>query len=96
MDENAARALITARAGADGVDGTGDDVPFRSAGELVNVSGLSRAMVDSYLRRGLVSVRSATYEVTVDAELYGVRKRFYGVLRRSGPSNVELLRFYWD
>jgi Type II secretion system (T2SS), protein K len=96
VDENAARSILTARAGPDGADGTIDDVPFRSAGELVNVSGLSRQLVQAYLQRGLLSVRSATYEVTVDAELYGVRKRFTGVLRRSGPTDVQLLRFYWD
>jgi general secretion pathway protein K len=96
VDENAARAVLVARAGPDGVDGTLDDVPFRSAGELVNVPGLSRQLVQAYLQRGLVSVRSATFEVTVDAELYGVRKQFVGVLRRNGPRDIQILRFYWD
>jgi hypothetical protein len=96
VDENAAFSAITTRAGPDGADGTSDDTPFESPGELVNVPGWSRQLVQALMQRGLISVRSPTYEVTVDAELYGVRKRFYGVLRRSGPTDVQLLRFYWD
>jgi hypothetical protein len=93
VDANVAQAAISARAGPDGVDGTGDDVPFRSPGELIN-AGLSTEAARQLSGR-LVGVRSGTFEVIVDAELYGVRKRFYGVIRQAA-GNVQLLRFYWD
>jgi len=36
-----AQAIVTARAGPDGVDGTGDDTPFRSVAELARVPGMN-------------------------------------------------------
>src|SRR5262249_31948191 len=49
IDENIAQGIITTRAGPDGVDGTEDDLPFRSAGELINVPGLNRQVVSQFV-----------------------------------------------
>ncbi|HYV27634.1 MAG TPA: helix-hairpin-helix domain-containing protein, partial [Candidatus Eisenbacteria bacterium] len=41
IDQNVAQAIISARAGPDGTDGTDDDTPFRNIGELARVPGMN-------------------------------------------------------
>ena len=77
IDENIARALIQARAGPDGIEGTDDDAPFSSAGELmVRVPGLP---LDAGLLHRYFSVRSTVFEVEVEAKIRG-RTRLYTAL----------------
>ncbi len=92
IDENIAQGIITTRAGPDGVDGTEDDIPFRSAGELINVPGLNRQLVGQFVN--LFNVRSSTFEVQVDAEIDQYKKQFIALLRRNNPRDVQVLFMY--
>ena len=92
IDENVAQGIITTRAGPDGVDGTEDDIPFRSAGELINVPGLNRQVVGQLAR--FFNVRSSTFEVQVDAEIDQYKKQFVALVRRNNPRDVQVLYMY--
>jgi hypothetical protein len=74
------------------VDGTEDDIPFRSAGELINVPGLNRQVVGQLAR--FFNVRSSTFEVQVDAEIDQYKKQFVALVRRNNPRDVQVLYMY--
>lgn len=93
VDENIAAEIIRFRSGLDGVDGTEDDTPFRNAGELINVPGISRQVVGQLQR--LCDVRSRTFEVQVDVEVNGYKRQFIAVLGRNSPRDVQVLAFHW-
>jgi general secretion pathway protein K len=88
IDENIAQAIIRARSGPDGVDGTEDDIPFRSPQEIPmpGAGPQSAARLNS-----LFSVRSATFQVQVDAEIGQVKKQFIAVLRRNSARDIQML-----
>ena len=95
VDENTSRSIIQLRAGPDGMDGTADDVPFRTVGELINVPGLSRQVVGQLSR--YCDVRSHTFEVQVEVELLGVQRRYVAIIHRN-PANIadlQTLSFNW-
>jgi hypothetical protein len=92
-DENIAAEIIRLRSGLDGVDGTEDDTPFRNAGELINVPGISRQAVAQLQR--ICDVRSRTFEVQVVVEVNGYSRQFVAILGRSSPRDVQVLSFYW-
>ncbi|MBI3848909.1 MAG: general secretion pathway protein GspK [Verrucomicrobia bacterium] len=92
IDENTAQGIITTRAGPDGVDGTEDDIPFRSPGELINVPGLNRQIVGQLAR--YFNVRSSTFEVQVDAEIDQYKRQYIALLRRNNPRDVQVLYMY--
>jgi general secretion pathway protein K len=92
VDENIASEIIRLRAGPDGADGTDDDTPFHNAGELMN-AGLSRQAVQQIAR--LCDVRSRTFEVEVDAEIGSYKRKFFAILGRNSPRDVQVLSFYW-
>jgi len=91
IDENIALSIVRARAGPDGVDGTEDDLPFRSAQEIPipRVNPSATGNLASYL-----SVRSFAFEVTVDAEIGGAKRQFKAMLWRGRPQDVQVLYFY--
>ena len=93
VDENVAAEIIRLRSGLDGVDGTEDDTPFRNAGELINVPGISRQAVAQLQR--ICDVRSRTFEVQVDAEVNGYKRQFIAVVGRNSPRDVQVLSFCW-
>ena len=93
MDESSAQHIIQLRAGPDGVDGTEDDVPFSSPGEIIN-AGISPQLVQLFAQ--YLDVRSSTFEVKVTAEI-GQSKRIYTALvRRNAPRDIQVLTFRWD
>lgn len=93
IDPSLAQAIVTTRAGLDGVEGTEDDVPFRTAGELINVPGMPPTVIQQ--ATGLFVTRSMTFEVVVDARIGQYRRQYIGVLRRN-PANrdVQSLLFH--
>ncbi len=93
VDENVAAEIIRLRSGLDGADGTEDDTPFRNAGELINVPGISRQAVGQLQR--ICDVRSRTFEVQVDTEVNGYRRQFIAIIGRNNPRDVQVLSFYW-
>ena len=92
VDENIASEIIRLRSGPDGADGTEDDTPFHNPGELVN-AGLSRQVVQQLSR--FCDVRSRTFEVEVDAEIGSYKRKFFAILGRNSPRDVQVLSFYW-
>jgi general secretion pathway protein K len=92
VDGNLAQAIITARNGPDGAEGTEDDMPFRSIGEVANVPGMTRDFGQLFSR--YFSTRSSTFEVQVDCEIDAVKRTYYAVLRRNG-NQVLTLFMYW-
>jgi len=91
IDANAADQIIKIRSGPDGVDGTEDDTPFNNVGELVNAVN---PQIVSQLSR-FCDVRSKTFEVEVDAQLGGSKRKFFAVIGRVSPREVQILSFYW-
>ena len=94
MDENRAAFIVDRRVGLDDLEGTDDDVPFRNISEIQSVPGFQTAEAVANARRFL-SVRSATFEVTVTAEMRDQRRTLVAVLNRSSPTDVKILYTYW-
>jgi general secretion pathway protein K len=96
IDENVARDIISGlgvgRAGPDGADGTEDDMPFRSPGEIGRIPSL--APVAGQISR-FCTVRSLVFEVTVDAHIGNYHRKYVATLRRNGPRDIQVLSFYW-
>ena len=94
IDANVAQAIIQFRAGPDGVEGNDDDTPLRNVGDLVNVPGLGRPMIGQLGR--FFGVRSASFEVHVEARIGNYRREYVAVLRRGqNPRDTQTLFFYW-
>jgi general secretion pathway protein K len=87
MDLNRVQSIMEFREGPDRIDGTWDDEPFTNIQELRNVPGFQSAEALANAGRFL-SVRSATFEVTVTAEMRGLRRTLVAVLRRLAPDQA--------
>ena len=95
MDQNRVQFIIEYRAGLDGIDGTWDDEPFTNIQELRNVPGFQTREAIANASRFL-SVRSATFEVTVTAEMRGLQRTLVAVISRpSDPKDIKILYTYW-
>jgi DNA uptake protein ComE-like DNA-binding protein len=92
IDENVAHAIITARAGPDGADGTEDDTPFRSVAEMARVPGMHPNAVAQLGR--FYTVRSQTFEVKVTARIGSTAREFTAVLGRTSR-DIQVLNMYW-
>jgi type II secretory pathway component PulK len=91
VDENVALSIVRARAGPDGVDGTEDDIPFRTTAEIPipRANPSAAGSLASYL-----SVQSFGFEVTVDAEIGGAKRQFKAMLWRNSPRDIQTLYFH--
>jgi type II secretory pathway component PulK len=93
LDENMAAAIIQRRAGPDGVDGTVDDMPFRSPMELMTVPGMDPRIVGQIAR--YFSTQSTTFNVEVTVQLDQRKRVFTAILRRLDQKNLPVLTMYW-
>ncbi len=93
IDENIAEAIMKRRRGVDGVEGTEDDLPFRSVAELQGIPGIAPQGVQQAAR--YFGVRSATFEVTVTAELDGRTRTMVALMRRNSPNDVRVMVCRW-
>lgn len=95
IDEATAAHIIQERAGPDGQDGTDDDVPLTSPGEIASFmgSGPGTAQIANF-----VGVQSYVFKVQVVAEIGDYKRNFYGVLSRGGNGGQTLncIKFYWE
>ena len=91
IDEAIATQIIRVRAGPDGADGTDDDTPFASVGELASV-GLPQSA--SPQLNHYCTTRSSTFEVEVDAQIGSSKQTFYGILGRNNQRDIQILGFY--
>jgi len=93
IDENVAQAIVTARNGPDGAEGTPDDTPFRSPQELGRVPGMHPNAVAQFAR--FFTVRSLVFEVRVDAQIDSDKRQYVAVIRRNSPRDIQVLNMYW-
>lgn len=97
LDGNMAQAIITARAGPNGVEGDEDDMPFHSPGEALAAAAGQGGRVSPQMQQlfnNLFGVRSTTFEVQVDTQIDAVKRTYHAVLRRNG-NQILLLYMYW-
>ena len=95
IDPSLAQSIIMTRAGLDGVDGTEDDVPFRTPMELGHVPGMPPVVLQQAV--SMFATRSYTFEVLIDAHVGRYHQQFVGVLRRNpaNPRDLQTLSFRW-
>ncbi len=89
IDENIASSIITARAGPDGVEGNEDDTPFKTQADFGRVPGFNIAGQSGVSQ--FFGSRSATFQVTVTAELAGRKAEWVAIVARSNPQNIRIL-----
>ncbi len=89
IDENIAQGIIMCRSGQE----TGQPTPFRNPGEALLCAGLNQQIVGQIQR--YFAVRSSTFEVHIDAEIGGVKRQYFAVLRRNSPRDIQVLTFHW-
>ena len=94
IDAAIASEILQFRAGIDGVEGTEDDLPFHSVGELVTVPGMVPELAGQLAK--YCDVNSFTFEVTVHAQAAGFKRVFHAVLRRESQQDVRVLTFNWE
>ena len=91
-DATTAEAIMKARAGPDGVDGTDDDTPFRSPGDLarIGISGQAAQQLDR-----VCTTRSSTFEVHVTAQIGDYHREYIAILYRNTGTDIQVVSFYW-
>jgi type II secretory pathway component PulK len=89
-DANLAESVVATRAGADGIDGTADDMAFRSVADLTSVPGMTPDILNA--ASPYLDVRSATFEATITARLGASVRTYVAWLRRISASEVVVLK----
>lgn len=92
IDAQTAADIIKMRSGPDGVDGTADDMPFTSVGQL-QAAGVSPQVIGQI--GGLCDVRSRTFEVHVTAQIGGFQREYVAILFRNSGTDIQVLSFGW-
>ena len=94
IDENIANEIITRRSGPDGQDGTEDDTPFRTIGEMMTVPGMNPQLISMLSR--ICSTQSTTFEVKVEVQLDQRKRTFTAILRRLDQRNIPVICWNWE
>ncbi|HTV41233.1 MAG TPA: general secretion pathway protein GspK [Candidatus Sulfotelmatobacter sp.] len=92
VDESTAEAIIKTRSGPDGVDGTSDDTPYRSPGD-VQRAGINQEAAQNIST--YCGVRSETFKVFVTAHYLNSTRQYVGILWRNNPQDIRCVQFYW-
>lgn len=85
IDELTANAIIERRSGADFIEGTGDDEPFRSPAEVPMGAG------GAEMSQNFFTVRSVYFLVTVDASVDNTQKTYEALVQRQSAQNIQTL-----
>ncbi|MGV3772305.1 MAG: general secretion pathway protein GspK [Verrucomicrobiales bacterium] len=94
MDHGMADAIINTRSGPDHMDGTEDDTPFMTPGELPSaVPGMDPAIFVASSR--YFTTQSYIFEITVDAAIGEFKRQFVALVHRRGRQDVAILYFHW-
>lgn len=93
MDPQSAQSIIKMRSGPDGVDGTADDTPFRSTGQLA-AAGVDPRVVSQMSQ--FCTVRSSTFDVAVTAQIGQLTRVYHATLVRNTGTDIEVVGFYWQ
>lgn len=92
VDAATADAIIKTRSGPDGIDGTGDDTPYRSPGDVQRAGINPEAMQNIGTYCG---VRSMTFKVSVVAHYLNFTREYVGILWRNNPQDIRCVQFCW-
>jgi general secretion pathway protein K len=93
VDQTTAEAIIKTRAGPDGAEGTEDDTPFTSAGDV------QRAGIDPEAVQGIsryCDVHSHTFKILVTAHYVNATRDYVAIVWRNTPTDIRVVGFYWD
>ncbi|HEV2455517.1 MAG TPA: hypothetical protein VGY98_14730 [Verrucomicrobiae bacterium] len=93
VDPATAADIIKTRSGPDGVDGTSDDTPYHSAGEIQR-AGVSPEVVQG--AGAYCDVRSRTFRVEVTAHYLTSTRKYVGIVWRNNPQDIQVVEFYWE
>lgn len=95
VDENVASRIIELRSGGDPTLGAVGPIgsPGFSVPDALVTAGLSRQAAQ--YASSFFTVRSSTFKVEVDAQVAGYSRRFFAILARNSPRDVQVLSFYW-
>jgi general secretion pathway protein K len=94
IDATLAAGILELRAGPDGMDGTEDDMPFHTVGELINVPGMMPQFVQALQR--LCTVQSRNFVVRIQVNVQDYQKTFVVGLVRLGARQVTVINGYWQ
>lgn len=88
LDPIAAQFVLEVRRGPDGMDGTEDDTPLRSAAQvpIQTDDPAIRTQIQQYF-----TVRSRVFEVIVTCEIGGYQRRFRSLLLRNSQRDIQIL-----
>jgi general secretion pathway protein K len=89
VDETIAQNIIKRRVGPDEVDGTEDDTAFTNPTQITEAGAPGGAA-------NLCTVRSSTFEVHVTARIGDYHRDYVAILYRNGPTDIQILSFYWE
>jgi type II secretory pathway component PulK len=92
VDEATADEIIKARAGPDGIEGTADDTPFQSSGD-VQRAGINQEAMQSI--GSFCDVHSRTFEVHVTAHYINSVRQYVAIVWRNSPQDVRVVGFHW-
>ena len=92
VDAQIAGDIIKQRAGPDGVDGTDDDIPYTSVGQL-QAAGVNPQSIGQLSQ--LCDVRSHTFEVHVTAQVGSYTREYVAILFRNSGTDIQVLSFWW-
>jgi general secretion pathway protein K len=92
FDQTRVDLILQMRVGLDGVDGTEDDEPFDDIAQIQRAGFTADAIANA---RRFFSVRSATYEVTVQAQVGILSRTLVAVISRASPTDIKILYTYW-
>jgi len=94
MESGMADGIINTRSGPDHVDGTDDDTPFMTPGEIPSaVPGMDPQIFAASSR--YFTTQSYIFEITVDAAIGDFRRQFVALVHRRGRQDVPILFFHW-
>jgi general secretion pathway protein K len=92
LDEVAAENIIKYRSGPDGEDGTEDDTPFKNVNQIT-AAGVNPQAAAQLAQ--LCTVRSAAFEVHVNAQIGTYKREYVAILFRNTGTDIQVLSFYW-
>lgn len=95
-DEVIPTQILQRRQGPDGMDGTLDDMPFRSVAELGAMGGAGGApgAPPAAAGQGLLVTQSSTFEVRVLAQIGRSQRTYRAVVRRGGSREIQVMVFH--
>lgn len=93
VDTNLANLIIQGRTGQDGSDGTADDTPYTSVGEVPGRIGIDASLATSL--QYYCDVRSSVFEVRITCQAGGFSRKYIATLYRVNQRDIRLLTMYW-